>query len=212
MKKCPLCQGTIKNGICTQCNYAPPDEKTLSATYSYEPEQIRQNPVREAFPEYDSREIYPNIEVRSSPQRNGRDARNHQGYVQPEVQPQTAYNSKYCKFCAAKIPYDAVVCTHCGRQVEALAGAANAAPVVIHNNNNNNNANYYNPPPQYMGRKKDKWVAFFLCLFLGAAGVHRFYEGKIGSGLFWLFTGGCFGIGWIIDLIILLTKPNPYYV
>lgn len=26
---------------------------------------------------------------------------------------------------------------------------------------------------------KNKWVAFFLCLFLGYLGVHKFYEGRI---------------------------------
>ena len=38
-----------------------------------------------------------------------------------------------------------------------------------------------------------------LCLF-GIYGGHRFYAGKIGSGLFYLFTFGGFGIGQLIDL------------
>ena len=59
---------------------------------------------------------------------------------------------------------------------------------------------------------KNKWVAFLLCLFLGYFGAHKFYEGRIGMGILYLFTFGLFGIRWLIDLIILLTKPNPYYV
>ena len=61
-------------------------------------------------------------------------------------------------------------------------------------------------------RPLHKWVAFVLCLLLGYLGVHKFYEGKAGMGILYLFTAGLFGIGWIVDIISILTKPNPYYV
>ena len=60
--------------------------------------------------------------------------------------------------------------------------------------------------------EKNKWLAVLLCVLFGCLGVHRFYEGKIGTGILWLFTGGLLGIGAIIDFFILLFKPNPYYV
>lgn len=135
-----------------------------------------------------------------------------QVYQQPVQQ---AYNgpTKFCKHCGQVIPADAVVCTHCGRQVEELRSAAPAQPIIINNSNNNNNVNNnMNNNSVYPGRMKNKWVALILCFFLGELGVHRFYEGKIGTGILWLCTIGLFGIGWFIDLIILLTKPNPYYV
>ena len=58
---------------------------------------------------------------------------------------------------------------------------------------------------------KSKWVSFFLCLFLGVFGAHKFYEGRILLGILYIFTGGLFGIGIIVDLVILFFKPNPYY-
>ena len=33
---------------------------------------------------------------------------------------ETQIKTKFCKFCGEKIPDDAVMCTHCGRQVEQL--------------------------------------------------------------------------------------------
>lgn len=61
-------------------------------------------------------------------------------------------------------------------------------------------------------RARNKWVAFFLCLFLGFLGAHKFYEGKRGMGILYLFTGGLFFVGAFIDLFVILSKPRIYYV
>lgn len=45
----------------------------------------------------------------------------------------------------------------------------------------------------------DYSVAWILQTFLGVFGIHRFYLGKIGTGLIWLFTGGLFLIGYLYD-------------
>lgn len=49
--------------------------------------------------------------------------------------------------------------------------------------------------------KKDWLTTLLLCLFAGGLGIHRFYVGKIGSGLLYLYTVGFLGIGTLIDLI-----------
>ena len=58
---------------------------------------------------------------------------------------------------------------------------------------------------------RNKWISFFLCLFLGIVGAHKFYEGRILLGIVYVLTAGLAGIGVIVDLVILLFKPNPYY-
>ncbi len=45
-------------------------------------------------------------------------------------------------------------------------------------------------------------VAYVLWILLGLNGVHRFYCGRIGTGLLWLFTAGLFGIGWLVDAFL----------
>jgi len=48
-------------------------------------------------------------------------------------------------------------------------------------------------------------LAYLLWLFsgCGALGFHRFYLGKIPSGILWMFTGGLLGLGSFYDLLTL---------
>ena len=61
----------------------------------------------------------------------------------------------------------------------------------------------YVAPEVPVGAEPEKsWLTtLLLCIFLGGLGVHRFYVGKIGTGILWLMTAGVFGIGYLVDLI-----------
>lgn len=54
-------------------------------------------------------------------------------------------------------------------------------------------------------KSEKSWIATaLLCFFLGSFGAHRFYAGKIGTGVLQLLTlGGC-GIWTLIDFILIL--------
>ena len=130
----------------------------------------------------------------------------------PSPPPVIETNTKFCKHCGEKIAIDAVLCVKCGRQVEELAGAANAGQPNIVITNTNTNANTNINDAFMAGRQRSKWTAVLLCFFLGVFGAHKFYEGKTGMGILYLLTGGLCGIGALIDFIVLLFKPDPYYV
>ena len=46
--------------------------------------------------------------------------------------------------------------------------------------------------------------AFLLCFFLGVFGAHRFYVGKIGTGILQLVTLGGLGIWALVDFIMII--------
>ena len=50
-------------------------------------------------------------------------------------------------------------------------------------------------------KNKETWVAYVLLITLGLLGVHKFYLGKTGMGIFYMFTCGGFFIGTFIDLL-----------
>lgn len=52
--------------------------------------------------------------------------------------------------------------------------------------------------------ERDFVPTLLLCLFLGAFGVHRFYVGKIGTGILMVLTLGGLGIWSLIDLILII--------
>lgn len=87
--------------------------------------------------------------------------------------------TKYCHSCGTVIDQLAVVCPTCGVDQSALT---HGAPLS----------------------EKRILPAFLLCFFLGIFGVHRFYAGKVGTGILQLLTLGGLGIWWLIDFIMIV--------
>ena len=94
----------------------------------------------------------------------------------------------YCQKCGKELPAGASFCPSCGAAVGASAAAtspgyAPGKPVSPHS----------------------RLAALLLCLFLGCLGVHRFYVGKIGTGVAMIFTLGGLGIWAFVDFIMIVT-------
>lgn len=54
----------------------------------------------------------------------------------------------------------------------------------------------------------DSTLTLLMAIFFGPLGVHRFMTGYVGLGILYIFTGGLFGVGWLVDIIQL--AANTY--
>jgi hypothetical protein len=93
----------------------------------------------------------------------------------------------YCARCGGVMSAIDRFCHACGWEV----GSSEAPPRL--------------PAPVVNPSDSNRLTVLLLCVFLGWVGAHRFYVGKIGTGLIWLFTFAFLGIGVIYDLIFIAT-------
>ena len=105
----------------------------------------------------------------------------------------TMTNGAYCPACGSPVASAPSPNPPYGQAYGAPVGQPVGQPVVF---NNYVQMNLASP--------KNRTAAALLCFFLGCLGVHRFYVGKVGTGVLWLLTLGLFGIGVLVDFIMIL--------
>lgn len=113
----------------------------------------------------------------------------------------------FCKNCGKEVADQAVVCPACGVPTDNYTNNATDTQqpnIIINNSNTNTNTNTNINGAGGRYAHKSKTVALLLAIFVGGFGAHRFYVGKTGTGIIYLFTGGLFCIGWIIDIVMIL--------
>lgn len=96
-----------------------------------------------------------------------------------------------------------VYCTACGKQIhDSATNCPGCGAVQSHRQT------LVAAVPSAMAQGTDKRIlpAFLLCFFVGWLGAHRFYVGKVGTGVAMLFTLGGLGLWALIDLILILTS------
>jgi TM2 domain-containing membrane protein YozV len=96
-----------------------------------------------------------------------------------QTMPALGANQQYCRSCGQIISSMAPTCPHCGAPTGVRSAPAGASP-------------------------KSRLAALLLCWFLGIFGAHRFYVGKIGTGILQIFTLGGLGIWTFVDLIMII--------
>lgn len=127
----------------------------------------------------------------------------------PEVEAHgmCAYCGKpFCKDCLVEVKGRMYCKEDLGNVLDEAKNSSASQPTInITNTNENINTNANSGIG--FGPRKSKTTALILCLvgFLGIAGLHRMYVGKVGSGILHLFTYGICGIGTVIDLISILS-------
>ncbi len=195
-EKCPRCGAFLENGVCPYCGYAAP----VPAGNNNNKGGSDMEPLR--LPDQDGGQWAQSSSQQNSDQwaQGGGQQDNSQWAQGAPAAPQQAAQQAGSQWAqgggqqannqwaqgAPAAPQQAAQQT--GSQWAQAAPAAAAKTVYV-----------------VSVSPKSKITALLLCFFVGIFGVHRFYVGKILSGLVYLFTGGILGIGVLYDLIMILT-------
>ena len=138
-------------------------------------------------------------------------------------------STAFCEYCGSKMPPEVIEKQRIEAEtviVNNYYGDQNNKPEKVPNRQFYS-TQQHEVPPNYGGyagsinsgypvnsmvSSKSKTITLLLCIFLGILGAHRFYVGRYGLGVLYLFTLGIFGIGWLVDIVLtLLDKLKDRY-
>ena len=88
----------------------------------------------------------------------------------------------YCSNCGKKLSDQAVSCPDCGHPVRRVSPGFEEGKQIS---------------------PKSRLVTLLFAVFIGSLGIHRFYVGKVGTGIAMIFTLGGLGIWALIDIIMI---------
>ena len=121
------------------------------------------------------------------------------------------YNYK-CKSCGSKkyekIDDNTYRCAYCGCEESILPDAEdrNKSGETAKMQDANDLNGHGEEEIKFFNKLNDKVVykiiMLLMVIFLGYLGIHKFLEKKIFLGILYIFTGGLFGIGWFIDIVV----------
>ncbi len=89
----------------------------------------------------------------------------------------------YCSNCGKELSDQALSCPNCGHPTRNIRPGYDKTKGIS---------------------PKSRLAALLLVIFLGYLGVHRFYVGKVGTGILMILTAGGLGIWWAIDFIMIV--------
>jgi len=139
------------------------------------------------------------------------------------------YKKRKCSYCGGYSTADETHCLCCGARYEGFAVEEEVKKVetpkvkvqetttqqndILNQTSQTQVNSTYSVKYQEPPKMKRKWIALLLCLFLGMFGAHKFYEGKSGKGILYLFTCGLFVFGWLYDCVsYFMIKGDTYDV
>ena len=109
-----------------------------------------------------------------------------------------------CEYCGSSVLAGDRFCIKCGAplpdepDVQEMVDMVMNAQAVPQNSKRQDAAQRREKP---LRKGKSRLAAGLLCFLLGYTGAHRFYTGHWVLGILYLFTGGLFFFGWVIDLL-----------